>query len=70
MLSMVMRAEVVRRDAVPEEWAVEAIDDDGGIEMAVFSGPEAEVRALEYAAWKYDPRPGDLASRALPGRST
>lgn len=33
-------------------WHVEAIDDEGRIFVAVFSGPEAENRAAEYADWK------------------
>ena len=38
-------------DAKPEEWRVEEIDSDGdgGIDMAIFSGPRAEERAKEYA---------------------
>jgi hypothetical protein len=48
-------AEIVRRKSVPESWAVEAIamKDDGNIEMAIFSGPRAKQRAIEYAAAKY-----------------
>lgn len=34
-------------------WAVEAIDDDGGIEQAIFIGPRAEVRARLYALGAY-----------------
>lgn len=34
-------------------WRVEAIDrNDGDIYVAIFSGPEAEKRAREYAEWK------------------
>ena len=29
-----------------EEWAVEAIYDDGGIERTLFMGPNAEGRAI------------------------
>ena len=38
-------------DARPEEWRVEEIDSDGdgGIDMAIFSGPHAEQRAEEFA---------------------
>lgn len=37
-----------------DEWVVEAIDYDseGVIYAATFSGPGAEMRAEEYAAWK------------------
>lgn len=29
-------------------WTVETIDDDGGIEQAIFDGPNAEERARAY----------------------
>ncbi len=47
--------EVVERRDTPGAWAVEAINSagDGEIYMAVFSGPAAEDRAVEYAAMKY-----------------
>jgi hypothetical protein len=46
---------LVLRTTTPIVWAVEAIDiaGDGAIEMAQFSGPDAEQRARDYAAWKY-----------------
>jgi hypothetical protein len=37
----------------PNDWHVEMIDQDSGdIFVAVFSGPEAEERAREYANWQ------------------
>ncbi len=37
----------------PNDWHVEAIDKDSGdIFVAVFSGPDSEERAREYADWK------------------
>ena len=35
----------------PQEWRVEEIDSDGdgGIDMAIFSGPHAEQRARRFA---------------------
>lgn len=38
------------------EWRVEAInsDGDGGIEVAIFSGPEAKGRAMRFAKMEYD----------------
>ena len=36
----------------PGHYHVEAIDRDGSIEVAVFSGPRAPMRALAYADWK------------------
>jgi hypothetical protein len=48
-------AEIVKRRTAPESWTVEAIamKDDGAIEIAIFSGPKAKERAVEYAAAKY-----------------
>jgi hypothetical protein len=37
----------------PSDWRVEWVDDDGGIEVAVFSGPNARERALGYADRQY-----------------
>jgi hypothetical protein len=31
------------------DWRVEWIDDDGSIEVAIFSGPRARERAIRYA---------------------
>jgi hypothetical protein len=37
----------------PNDWHVETIDKDSGdIFVAVFSGPDAEERAREYAEWQ------------------
>jgi hypothetical protein len=36
-----------------EEWRVEWIDDDGGIEVAIFAGPKAHDRAIRYADRQY-----------------
>ena len=33
-----------------EEWRVEWIDDDGGIEVAIFAGPKAHERAIRFCA--------------------
>jgi hypothetical protein len=45
--------EVFQESDSPERWAAEAIDfDQGGVVYtAVFSGPNAESRAREYAEW-------------------
>ena len=47
--------EVVERRDTPGAWVVEAINaaGDGEIYMAVFSGPAAKDRAVEYASMKY-----------------
>lgn len=49
-----MEYEVIRSKDVPEEWRVEGIDfdSDGQVYVAIFSGPNAQDRAHEYAAWK------------------
>lgn len=54
MMQSQLRAEVLRYSASrPETWAVEAIDDDGGIERAMFDGPDAKARAIAYAEARY-----------------
>ncbi len=47
--------ELVESDLYPGHWHVEAIDNEGRIFVAVFSGPDAEARATEYADWKNKP---------------
>jgi hypothetical protein len=37
----------------PRDWRVEAFDDDGGCEIAIFSGRDAEGRARRFAAQQY-----------------
>jgi hypothetical protein len=42
-------------DSSPNAWRVEKLnsDDDGGVDVTIFAGPDARERAAEYAAWKY-----------------
>lgn len=47
-----MHYEVVQSREFPGHWHVEAIDGDGRVFVAVFSGPNAAERANEYASWK------------------
>jgi hypothetical protein len=49
-----MQYEAIPARDTAGEWVVEAInhDNDGEVYMARFSGPHAEDRANEYAAWK------------------
>ena len=51
----VMDYEIVQSHGVPEEWRVEGIHRNGDCFVTLFSGPEAELRAREYAAWKAGP---------------
>lgn len=44
-----MRAELIQDKENPAQFRVEAIDDDGGCEVAVFSGPNALDRAVIFA---------------------
>jgi hypothetical protein len=37
----------------PGDWRVVWEDDDGGIEVTIFSGPDARERAIQYADWRY-----------------
>jgi hypothetical protein len=48
-----MTYEVTVEPHASQGWTVEAIDDDGGIEQAIFIGPRAEVRARHYAVSAY-----------------
>jgi hypothetical protein len=52
-----MKYEVVRDRTTPDAWRSEAIDDssEGECYVAIFSGPDAEQKAREYAAWKNEP---------------
>lgn len=45
---------VAASENIPGAWVVERIDDDGGIEQAVFIGPLARDRAFEYVYLKKD----------------
>lgn len=49
-----MKYTVEESQHTPGEWRVEFIDDkgEGEIEVTLFSGRTAELRAKEYAAWK------------------
>lgn len=48
-----LETEIIERKDAPGSWGVEAIDTDGAIYMAIFLGPKAEERALEYARSKF-----------------
>ena len=37
----------------PGDWRVEWINDEGGIEVAIFAGPNARERAFRYADRQY-----------------
>jgi hypothetical protein len=47
-------AQVFEDRVCPGEWRVEWVDDDGGIEVAIFAGPKARERALRYADQQYE----------------
>lgn len=42
------------KDKSSNDWRVEAVDfeNEGNIYIAIFSGPDAQARAAEYAQWK------------------
>ena len=46
-------AKVFEDRVIPGDWRVEWIDDDGGIEVAIFAGPNARERARRYADFQY-----------------
>lgn len=50
-----LQAEVHERRDAAGVWGVEAVDndDDGSVHVALFDGPDARERAIEYAHTKY-----------------
>ena len=46
-------AKVFEDRLFPGDWRVEWVDDDGGVERAIFAGPNARERALRYADRQY-----------------
>lgn len=60
-----MNYEVVESKHYPDEWRVEAIDNEGRAFIAIFSGPAAKERASEYAAWKNGVRERELVQAAV-----
>ena len=55
MDEFLVEVSLVLNTTAPLTWAVEAVnsDRDGGIDVTIFSGPNAETRAREYARWRY-----------------
>lgn len=51
-----MEATLIQDKTDPAVYRVEAIDDDGGCEVAVFSGPNALERAITYGGGGYYPK--------------
>lgn len=51
---MTMNYEVAKDRELMDTWRVEAVNEqgDGEVYVAIFSGPDAEDRAREYADWK------------------
>ena len=47
-----MNYEVKESKTHRDYWHVEATDSEGRVFVAVFSGPQAQARAQEYAEWK------------------
>jgi len=54
-----MTAELTKDGDDQSAYRVEAIDEDGGCQVAIFSGPDALRRAMDYADSYY----GDWADR-------
>jgi hypothetical protein len=48
-----LRAKVFRDREYRGDWRVEKMDEDGGYEVAVFSGGDARARAIRYADREY-----------------
>ena len=49
-----MNYEVFADKQFPNDWRAEAIGDDGDCYVVVFSGPNAEQRAREYAQFELE----------------
>jgi hypothetical protein len=47
-----MKYQVQESEEIRGDFLVSAIDNDGEVCSALFSGPKAKERAQEYAAWK------------------
>lgn len=58
-----MRAELFRDRETSGDWRVEREDEDGGIEVAIFSGPNARERAMRYVDRQYG---GDFVEVSYP----
>lgn len=43
--------EVVRERLYPDVWRVESVGSDGECYVTIFSGPDAEGRAVTYCNW-------------------
>jgi hypothetical protein len=43
----------LRIGCIPGDWRVGWVDDDGGVEVAIFAGPNARERAIRYADRQY-----------------
>jgi hypothetical protein len=52
-MHMIVPAKVFEAREHAGEWRVEWFDEDGGCEVAIFSGPNARERALRYADRQY-----------------
>lgn len=48
-----MKVELIEDKNTPDQFRVEAIDDDGGIDVAIFSGPNSMDNAVNFAATTY-----------------
>jgi hypothetical protein len=48
-----LRAKVFRDRVTPGDWRVECEVEDGAIEVAIFSGPNARERAIRHADRQY-----------------
>lgn len=59
--------EVIRDRNTPDDWRVEAINHDGDGEcyVTIFSGPNAEDRAKEYATWLSAGKPQHAETAAV-----
>jgi hypothetical protein len=55
-------AKIFEDRLTPGDWPVEWEDEDGGVEVTIFSGPDGRERAFRYAEWRY----GHFVERTSP----
>jgi len=58
-------AKVFEDPLVSGDWCVERENDDGRVELTIFSGPDARDRAFQYADWRYRGPPNDPSGASI-----
>lgn len=61
MFNNFLRYETIEDNRHPGDYRTEAVGEDGEVYTAIFVGPDAEIRANEYADWKNSNQQAELA---------